>query len=84
MADPQAAVIRQLNNIQSRTGKTITELLAAVRGSGLAKHGERRSWLMERFKLGYGDANTIVRFGSEAEIDAALVGWIKAAYDAAG
>ena len=31
-------------------------------GSGAAKHGEKRSWLMEQFKLGYGDANTIVNF----------------------
>jgi hypothetical protein len=62
MTDPQAAVVTQLNNIQSRTGKTIAELLAAVRASGLAKHGERRGWLMEQFKLGYGDANTVAHF----------------------
>jgi predicted transport protein len=60
MADLQAAVVTQLKNIQARSGKTIAELLAAVRASGLAKHGERRSWLMEQFKLGYGDANTVV------------------------
>lgn len=62
MADPQAAVITQLKNIQSRTGKTIAELHKAVLASGLAKHGERRSWLMEQFKLGHGDANTVVHF----------------------
>ena len=62
MADMQAAVITQLKNIQARTGKTIADLHAAVRGSGLAKHGERRSWLMEQFKLGHGDANTVVHF----------------------
>jgi predicted transport protein len=62
MADPQTAVITQLKNIQARTGKTIAELLAAVRASGLAKHGERRSWLMERFKLGHCDANTVAHF----------------------
>ena len=62
MADPQTAVITQLRNIQSRTGKTIEQLHAAVRSSGLVKHGERRSWLMEQFKLGYGDANTVVHF----------------------
>ena len=62
MADPQAATLTQLRNVQARTGKTIAELLAAVQASGLAKHGERRSWLMEQFKLGYGDANTVVSF----------------------
>ncbi|MDO8420164.1 MAG: DUF5655 domain-containing protein [Rubrivivax sp.] len=60
MADPQAAVLNQLRNIQARTGKTIAELHAAVAASGLAKHGEKRAWLMEHHQLGYGDANTVV------------------------
>ncbi|HSM22799.1 MAG TPA: DUF5655 domain-containing protein [Rubrivivax sp.] len=55
----------QLRHIQSRTGKTLAELLDAVRAAGLAKHGERRSWLMERFKLGYGDANTVALFADK-------------------
>lgn len=62
MADPQAATLTQLRNIQAKTGKAIAELLAAVKASGLAKHGERRSWLMEQFQLGYGDANTLAFF----------------------
>jgi len=62
MADPQAATLTQLRNIQSRTGKTIAELHAALAASGLAKTGERRSLLMEQFKLGYGDANVVALF----------------------
>ncbi len=62
MADPQAATITQLKNIQARTGKTIAELHAAVAGTGLAKTGERRSWLMQQFGLGYGDANAVALF----------------------
>ena len=62
MADPQAALLTQLKNIQVKTGKPISELIAAVVASGLVKHGERRSRLMEQFKLGYGDANTVVHF----------------------
>ncbi len=62
MADPQAATATQLKNIQARTGRTIAELHAALAGAGLAKHGERRSWLMQHFKLGYGDANTVALF----------------------
>jgi Domain of unknown function (DUF5655)/Domain of unknown function (DUF4287) len=62
MADPTAATITQLKNIQARTGKTIAELHAAVAANGATKHGERRSWLMEAFKLGYGDANTVAHF----------------------
>jgi hypothetical protein len=60
MADPQAALLTQLRNIQAKTGKSIAELQAAAQASGLAKHGEKRSWLMETFQLGYGDANTVV------------------------
>lgn len=62
MADPVAATITQLKNIQARTGQTIAQLHAAVLASGAAKHGEKRSWLMEHFKLGYGDANTVAHF----------------------
>jgi hypothetical protein len=65
MADPQAATLTQLRNIQARTGKSIAELLAAVAASGLARHGERRAWLMEQFKLGYGDANTVIHFADK-------------------
>ena len=62
MADPAAATITQLRNIQARTGKTIAELHAAVAASGAVKHGEKRGWLMEHFKLGYGDANAVALF----------------------
>lgn len=60
MADLQAALLTQLRNIQGKTGKTIAELQAAAAASGAAKHGEKRSWLMEQYELGYGDANTVV------------------------
>jgi hypothetical protein len=50
----------QLRNIEAKTGKTLNQLRALLTGSGLAKHGELRSWAMEKFGLGYGDANTLV------------------------
>jgi len=59
MADPQAATVTQLKNIQARTGKTIAQLHAALAAEKLARHGERRSWLMQQFALGYGDANAV-------------------------
>lgn len=62
MADPQAATLTQLRNIQAKTGKTIAQLHAVLAASGLAKTGERRTLLMEQFKLGYGDANTVALF----------------------
>ena len=60
MADPQAATLTQLRNIQGKTGKTIAELHAAVAAAGLDKHAEKRSWLMTQFQLGYGDANALL------------------------
>lgn len=59
MADPQAALLTQLRNIQAKTGQPLAALHAAVVATGLAKVGEKRTWLMEQFKLGYGDANTV-------------------------
>ena len=65
MADPQAATLTQLRNIQARTGQTLAELLAALAASGAQKHAEKRSWLMSRFALGYGDANTVAHFAGK-------------------
>lgn len=62
MADPQAATLTQLRNIQARTGRSIAELHAVLAASGLAKTGERRSLLMDQFQLGYGDANVVALF----------------------
>lgn len=59
MADPQAARETQLRNIESKTGKTLAQLRELVAKSGLSKHGELRSMLIERLGLGYGDANTL-------------------------
>ncbi|MBH9552038.1 DUF5655 domain-containing protein [Inhella gelatinilytica] len=60
MADPTAALLTQLKNIQTKTGHSLAQLHQQLQGCGLAKHSEKRAWLMERFSLGYGDANTVV------------------------
>ena len=60
MADMNAALLTQLRNIQGKTGRTLAQLAQELAGSDLAKHGAKRQWLMEKFKLGYGDANTAV------------------------
>jgi hypothetical protein len=62
MADPLAATLTQLRNIEARTGRSIAELHAVLAASGLAKTGERRALLMAQFKLGYGDANAVALF----------------------
>lgn len=62
MADPNAALLTQVKNIQAKTGKTLAELHALLATSGLSKHGEKRAWLMAQLGLGHGDANTVVHF----------------------
>lgn len=53
------AIQTQINNIQKKTGMSLAELSAFVKKSGLSKHGEIRSMLMEKLGLGHGDANTL-------------------------
>jgi hypothetical protein len=54
------AIETQLKNIQAKTGKTLDQLGALLRKSGLTKHGELREMLMRDLGLGHGDANTVV------------------------
>lgn len=60
MGDVEKALATQLANIEKRTGKTLAELAAVVRASGLAKHGELRDMLKRELGMGHGDANTLV------------------------
>lgn len=83
MADPQAATLTQLRNIQGRSGKTIAELHAALDAAGLARHGEKRSWLMSTFQLGYGDAHAVVLAQAHPALLAQLDGVLPAAVPAA-
>ena len=60
MADMEKALATQLANIEKRTGKSLAELTAIVRGSGLTKHGELVAMLKSDLGMGHGDANTLV------------------------
>jgi len=62
----------QLKNIESKTGKTIVELRAIIKGTGLIKHGEIRGMLMQKFGLGYGDANSLVHFALQSDAQSAV------------
>ena len=62
MADPQAALLTQVKNIQAKTGLTLAQMHEQIEASGKEKYAEKRSWVMERFGLGHGDANTVVHF----------------------
>jgi hypothetical protein len=66
MSAVDKAVETQLKNIRTKTGKTLDELYALIRASGLAKHGEIRDMLKRDLAMGHGDANTIVHFYMKA------------------
>jgi hypothetical protein len=59
MNDVAKAIQAQLKNIETRSGKSLDELSAIVRRSGLEKHGEIRDMLKRDLGLGHGDANTL-------------------------
>ncbi len=58
--DIDKAIETQLANIQKKTGKTLDQLYAWLKKSGLAKHGELRDAAKSGLGLGHGDANTLV------------------------
>lgn len=71
MADVEKAVATQLANIERKTGKTLAQLHAALAKSGKTKHGEMRTWAMQRLGIGFGDANALIH---AAQAKAAPVG----------
>jgi hypothetical protein len=60
MSSLDKAVQTQLDNIQKKTGKSLEDLSAIVKKSGLTKHGEIRDMFKEKLGLGHGDANALV------------------------
>jgi hypothetical protein len=66
MSSLEQAVATQLRNIEAKTGQDLAALRLAIAGSGKTKHGEVRTWLMETYGLGYGDANTLAHAAREA------------------
>lgn len=61
------AIETQRANIEKKSGKTLDDLRKSIQESGLTKHGEQRSFLMERFGLGHGDANTVVHLVNRSD-----------------
>ena len=59
MSDIAKAIATQLANIEKRSGKSLAELAAIIKASGLSKHGEIRDMLKRDLGLGHGDANTL-------------------------
>lgn len=67
MSSVEKAYETQLSNIQKKTGKSLVELAALVKDSGLIKHGELRQMLMNELGLGFGDASTLVHYVQQTD-----------------
>ncbi|MEW5765014.1 MAG: DUF5655 domain-containing protein [Acidobacteriota bacterium] len=74
MPDVQKALATQLSNIEKRTGKSLAELTAFVKASGLSKHGELVSLLKSTLGMGHGDANTLVHVALQSDGSGAAQG----------
>jgi hypothetical protein len=69
--DIAKAKATQLANIEKRSGKSLADLVALVRSSGLTKHGEVIGLLKKTLGLGHGDANAIALYAKAAGSPAA-------------
>jgi hypothetical protein len=65
------AVATQLANLEKRSGKSLAELAAIVRASGLARHGEQVAMLKRDLGLGHGDANLLAHYVRKLDAEAA-------------
>lgn len=74
MADEAKAMATMVANIEKQTGKTLKQLGDALAKSGFAKHAEQRTFLMEKFGLGHGQANTVVHLVKGAQGATAAAG----------
>jgi Domain of unknown function (DUF5655)/Domain of unknown function (DUF4287) len=70
VTDPEAAIASQLRNVEGKTGKTFAQLCKLIADSGLTKVGEQRAMLMEKLRLGYGDANMLALRAKQAALPA--------------
>ena len=66
-----------LANAETASGKTYDDMSLVLSDSGLKKHGELRSRLMEKMGLGHGHANAVVAIWLQQ--DAPAKGAVKAA-----
>lgn len=62
----EKALATQLANIEKRSGKTLAQLAAIIKKSGLTRHGELVAMLKADLGLGHGDANTVVHTVKQA------------------
>lgn len=67
MSSLDNAIQTQLDNIQKKSGKSLSELSEIVRSSGLTKHGEIRDMLKSTLGLGHGDATAVVHIALQSD-----------------
>ncbi len=84
MADLDKTVLTMLKNIEAKTGKTLPDFAKLLTKSGLTKHGELRSMLMETFDLGHGQANMVVHLALKSDGQSAAAAKGHSATDALG
>ena len=60
--DVEKAKANQLANIETRTGKKLSELVKLIKVSGLERHGEVVAMLKSKLGMGHGDANAIAHY----------------------
>ena len=84
MSSVEKAFATQIANLQTRSGKTLDQLFAIVRKSGLSKHGEIRDMLKKKLEMGHGDANTVASLFLKPIVDAASPGKSTDASDVLG
>lgn len=75
MSDIDKAVATQLKNLEARSGKTLAQLHALVKKSGLAKHGQVRDLLKKDLGMGHGDANLVATLYFKAQEPAPAAGY---------
>lgn len=74
MTDLNKARATQIANIEKRTGKSLEELTAIVKDSGLSKHGELVAMLKTSLGMGHGDANALVHAALKSDGESAASG----------
>ncbi len=65
MSSVDEATQTQIRNIESQTGQSLDEMLAAGLATGLTRHKELQAFFTETYGLTYGNANTLTIFARD-------------------
>jgi hypothetical protein len=74
MPDRPDPVATQLANLEARSGRTLAQLAALIKASGLTRHGEIRDMLKRDLGMGHGDANLVVHHVLQSDGASAAAG----------